>query len=335
MELSLNSMKNIESSYLQPNQTPLNQTTTEQVTDATPIMKIQQPSTIKTIPLEPTLDEKPVVAVDVSSIRLGETETGELCAIRGAIVWKEKNRYKYQRIGPFPFHITEQNKKEIHKLFRNHRIGISEDTRTPNIANMQARIGNMLERWLQLGISCSAYGTIILWDGSMTAGMVDSPVDEVARLLETARNRLSTVLAFSKNTNLRFSGHKLTDYAKKAVPPCLLQINGFPSPSGPVRLLGNVYVAKLTRGVCSFRLDIDKKVPREQGIGAVQSLLGSDLLVQSYPETLRLAHIFSTFTATEVIGIQRFIAHQYGLKIVTRPNVRRMLFGPFGKGAKG
>lgn len=169
----------------------------------------------------------------------------------------------------------------------------------------------------------------------MTAGMVDSPVDEMARLLETARNRLSTVLAFSKNTNLRFSGHKLTDYAKKAVPPCLLQINGFPLSSGPVRLLGNVYVAKLTRGVCSFRLDIDKKVPREQGIGAVQSLLGSDLLVQSYPETLRLAHIFSTFTATEVIGIQRFIAHQYGLKIVTRPNVRRMLFGPFGKGADG
>ncbi|MCK4884502.1 hypothetical protein KAS24_00385 [Candidatus Bathyarchaeota archaeon] len=330
MELSLSSMKNIESSYLQPNQT-----TTEHIADATPIMKIQQPSTIKTIPLEPTLDEKPVVAVDVSSIRLGETETGELCAIRGAIVWKEKNRYKYQRIGPFPFHITEQNKKEIHKLFRNHHFKISEATRTPNIANMQARIGNLLERWLQLGISCSAYGTIILWDGSMTAGMVDSPVDEMARLLETARNRLSTVLAFSKNTNLRFSGHKLTDYTKKAVPPCLLQINDFPSSSGPVHLLGNVYVAKLTRGVCSFRLDIDKKVPREQGIGAVQSLLGSDLLVQSYPETLRLAHIFSTFTATEVIGIQRFIAHQYGLKIVTRPNVRRMLFGPFGKGAEG
>ena len=169
----------------------------------------------------------------------------------------------------------------------------------------------------------------------MTAGMVDSPVDETARLLETARNRLSTVLAFSKNTTLRFSGHKLTDYAKKAVPPCLLQINGFPSSSGPDRLLGNVYVAKLTRGVCSFRLDIDKKVPCEQGIGAVQSLLGSDLLVQSYPETLRLAHIYSTFTAIEVIGIQRFIAQQYGLRIVTRPNVRRMLFGLFGKGAEG
>ena len=332
MELSLSSMKNIESSYLQASQTTLNQPATEHIADATPIMKIQQTSTIKTIPLEPAQDEKPVVAVDVSSIRIGETETGELCAIRAAIVWKEKNRYKYQRIGPFPFHITEQNKKEIHKLFRNSHFEFSD---TPNMVNIQTRMGNLLERWLQLGISCSTYGAIILWDGSMTAGTVDSPAEEMSRLLEVARNRLSTVLAFSKNTNLRFSGHKLTDYAEKAVPPCLLQLNDFPASSGPVLLLGDIYVAKLTRGVCSFRLDIDKKVPQEHGIEAVQSLLGSDLLVQSYPETLRLAHIYSTFTATEVIGIQRFIAQQYGLKIVTRPNVRRMLFGPFGKGAEG
>ena len=298
-------------------------------------MKIQQPSTIKTIPLEQSSDEKPVVGVDVSSIRIGETETGILCAIRGAIVWKEKKRYKYQRIGPFPFHITEQNKNEIYKLFRNHHFEISEDPRAPSIINIQARIGNLLERWLQLGISCSTYDAIILWDGSMTAGMADSPVEEMSRLLDIARNRLSIVLAFSKNTTLRFSGHKLTDYAEKSEPPCLLQINGFPLSSGPMLLLGDVYVAKLTPGVCSFRLDIDRKVPQEQGIEAVQSLLGSDLLVQSYPETLRLAHIFSTFTATEVIGIQRFIARQYGLRIVTRPNVRRLLFGPFGKGAEG
>jgi hypothetical protein len=332
MELSLNSMKNIKSSYLQPTETPLNQPATEHIENATTILGIQHPSTIKTIPLKHSLDEKPGVAVDVSSIRIGETATGVLCAIRGAIVWKEKNRYRYQRIGPFPFHITEQNKKEIYKLFRNHSFEISE---APSITNIQARIGNLLERWLQLGISCSAYDTIILWDGSMTAGMADSPVDAMSRLLEIARNRLSIVLAFSKNTTLRFSGYKLTDYAEKVEPPCLLQINDFPLCSGPVLLLGDVYVAKLTPGVCSFRLDIDRKVPRERGIDAVQSLLGSDLLVQSYPETLRLAHIFSTFTATEVIGIQRFIAHQYGLKIVTRPNVRRLLFGPFGKGAEG
>jgi len=64
----------------------------------------------------------------------------------------------------------------------------------------------------------------------------------------------------------------------------------------------------------------------------VSKLFGSDLVEQGYPETLRLAHILSTFTANEVIGIQRFISKNYGLRIVSQPNLRRSLFGPFGTG---
>jgi len=312
-----------------------NQPATENFEDATPVLGTHGSFTIESIPLKPLLGDTPVAAVDISSIRIGETETGMLCAIRGAIVWKEKGRYKYLRLGPFPFHITEENKKEIYNLFRHHYFEASEDASAPSLINMQTRMGNLLERWLQLGISCSAHDSIILWDGSLTAGTADSPVKVISQLLEIARNRLNTVLAFSKTTNLRLLGHRLTDLAEKSKPPCLLQISGFPLPSGPVFSLGNVYVAKLTPGICSFRLDIDKKVPRERVIEAVQKLLGSDFLIQSYPETLRLAHIFSTFTATEVIGIQRCIAQQYGLKIIARPNVRRLLFGPFGKDFEG
>ena len=325
----------MEGKYIQPNEMTFNQHATENLEDATPALGTHDSFTIQSIPLKPLLENTPVAAVDVSSIKIGETETGMLCAIRGAIVWKEKSQYKYLRLGPFPFHITEENKKEIYNLFRHYYFEVSEDASAPSLINMQTRMGNLLERWLQLGISCSAQDSIILWDGSLTAGTVDSPVSIVSQLLEIARNRLNTVLAFSKTTNLRLSGHRLTDLAEKSEPPCLLQINGFPVSSGPVFSLGNVYVAKLTHGICSFRLDIDKKVPREREIEAVQKLLGSDLLIQSYPETLRLAHIFSTFTATEVIGIQRFIAQQYGLKTIARPNVRRLLFGPFGKGSEG
>jgi len=328
-------MRNMESEYFQPNTAIFNQPKIENFKDATPILGTHGSFTVESIPLKPLLDDTPVAAVDISSIKIGETETGILCAVRGAIVWKEKSQYKYLRLGPFPFHITEENKKEIYNLFRHYYFEASEDISAPSLINMQIRIGNLLERWLQLGISCSAYNSIILWDGSLTAGTTDSPVNVVSQLLEIARNRLNTVLAFSKTTNLRLLGHRLTDLAEKSEPPCLLGINGFPVPSGPVFSLGNVYVAKLTHGICSFRLDIDKKVPRERGIEAVQKLLGSDLLIQSYPETLRLAHIFSTFTATEVIGIQRFIAQQYGLKIISKPNVRRLLFGPFGKGSEG
>jgi len=112
-------------------------------------------------------------------------------------------------------------------------------------------------------------------------------------------------------------------------------MEGYPQHVGPLRLMGNVYVAKLSKSSYAFRLDADKQLSHAQTVEAVQKLLGNDLILQSYPETLRLAHIFSTFTATEVLGIQRCVAKEGGVKIVTRPNVRRMLFGRFGKGPEG
>jgi hypothetical protein len=102
--------------------------------------------------------------------------------------------------------------------------------------------------------------------------------------------------------------------------------------SNAIRLLGKIFVAKLSEGNCAFRLDIDHKIPEEKAVEAVQRLIGNDLVTQSYPETLRLAHIYSTFTANEVIALQRFLTQTHHLKIVARPNLRRLLFGPFGKG---
>jgi hypothetical protein len=102
-----------------------------------------------------------------------------------------------------------------------------------------------------------------------------------------------------------------------------------------MHFLGDIYIAKLATRGCSFRLDIDRRISHEERVEAAQRLLGNDVLHQGYPETLRLAHILSTFTATEVISIQRYVAQEWGLKIVERPNVRRLLFGPFGKGPEG
>jgi len=185
-------------------------------------------------------------------------------------------------------------------------------------------------------VATQSQNTLILWDGSLTAGTNDSPTHIVLQLLDTARNRLNTVLAFSKMTRLRLSGHRITDLIEKCTPPCLLEMDGYPiAPSNAIHFLGNIYVAKLTKGNCSFRLDTDRKLPREQAVEATQRLIANDFLAESYPETLRLAHIYSTFTANEVIGIQRFLAQTHGIKTVTRPNIRRLLFGPFGKGPEG
>jgi len=130
-------------------------------------------------------------------------------------------------------------------------------------------------------------------------------------------------------------GQRITDLGAEQPPPWLLKIENYPVFAGSMHLLGNVYVAKLTAGSCSFRLDVDRELPYEHVIDATQRLLGNEVLSQSYPEALRLAHIFSTFTANEVLGLQRCVVKESNLKIVERPNIRRLLFDRFGKGPEG
>lgn len=332
IELSLRSMEDIEGQSLQPYEPISNPPLSKKSEDRPINFRTQDSFAIKSIPITPLFEDTPVVAIDVSSMNIGETETGLLCAIRGAVVWKIKGQYNYLRIGPFPFHLTERNKNEIYNLFRRDYLGIEEKAVAPNLIVMQTRMGNLLEHWLQMNISFSSHESLILLDGSLTAGTADNSVRVMARLLKIARNQLNTILAFSKSTHLRFFGHKLTDLAQESQHPCLLQVRGFSLRSSSLLSLGSIYVAKLTPGICSFRVDIDKDIPPELGIKAVRKLVGNEVLLHGYPETLRLAHILSIFTANEVIAIQRFLVQQCKIKIIARPNMRRLLFGPFGKG---
>lgn len=289
----------------------------------------------KLLKLESNPTKTPIAAIDVSSIKLGETETGILLAVRGAIVWKQADRYRYLRLGPFPFHITERNKNDICSLHRHFPTDRTTEYTTPNVVHMQTRLNTAFERWIQTAINKTMHNSLILWDSTLTAGTPETPLRVMEHLLKEARSRQNAILAFSKITRLLLYGHRITELVHSHPPPCLLKIENHPVYSGTLHLLGDMYVAKLTGGNCAFRLDIDRELSQTQTIEAVQKLLGNDLILQSYPETLRLAHIFSTFTANEVLGIQRYIAKEGNLKVVLRPNVRRLLFGRFGKGPEG
>ena len=326
IELSIHSLKHVQNHTFQ-----LNQQTIQQV-DSLETQALQLK--LRPIPLKPRHQETIVAAVDTSSMKIGETATGTLIAVRGANVWKQNKNYRYIRLGPFIFHITEENKKEVYNTRQKAYFNISHEHNnqsSPNLQQMPTRIANLLERWLQTMLSKTISNGIILFDGSLTSGTADAPTKLMKEILETARKRGNIVLAFSKMTNLRFDGHLITDIMFEHKPPYILETTGL-KPKPPIVLFGDIYVARLTKGNYAFRLDIDKEAHFGQRIEAVEKLLGNDLLSQSYPETLRLAHILCTFTANEVIAMQHFIAHKYGLKIIKRPDMHRLLFGPFGKG---
>ncbi len=332
LEASLKTMNDVKEKAFQPFSTELIESMAQKPqTNNSPDLEGKTLSTLLT-PLTPIQDKTQVVGIDVSSIKIGETETGILCAVRGAVVWNLSHRYKRLRIGPFPFHITEENKRE---LFSNLNSGFSSE---PSFLHMPlsetiGRLCSMVERWIQASISHSTNDSIILWDGSLTAGFPGSALNDVSYVLKAARNQHNSVLAFSKVTSIRFLGWRITDLVAKREGPCLFEVEDLPlSMTQSSNRLGRIYVAKLAVNGSAFRLDVDRALTREDGVKSVRKLLGSELMYQGYPECLRLAHIYSTFTANDVIGIQSFLTHNYGLRIMPRCSMRKALFGPYGTG---
>jgi hypothetical protein len=327
IELSIHSLKHVQNQPFQLNQQTFQQNSQEEQIQ-TDRIELQH------IPLKRRIEETVVAAVDTSSIKIGETNKGILIAVRGASVWKKKRNYRYLRLGPFIFHITEENKKAVYNTLQmtyfNSSHGKNRQS-SPSLFQMPTRIANLLERWLQNTLSKTVSKGLILFDGSLTSGIADTSSQCMKEILNNTRRKNNVVLAFSKMTTLRFNGYLVTDVLLGYRPPYLFELSGL-KPKPPIVLLGDVYVARLTNGNCAFRLDIDKEVPVEQRVESIEKLLGNDLFSQSYPETLRLAHIFCTFTANEVIAMQHFIIRKYNLKIINRPDMHRLLFGPFGKG---
>jgi len=326
IELSIRSMKDLRGEILHPYELDFPETALSEQTKERTTPLNGKAFTTQLTPLRPTSDDTPIVAIDVSSIRIGETETGILCAIRGAVVWARRKLYRYFRLGPFPFHINEVNKDEAISLLRQYHFSVSGYS---SPIDVPTKLCDLVEKWIQMSICCSSNRSVILWDGSLTAGTNSNPLDVVSHLLKTARQRSNSVLAFSKMSKIGFLGRRIAELFSKYPPPWLFEVQETPF-SPTLHLLGSVYMARFRNNGYSFRLDIDRIIPVDQRIDAVQRLLGNDLVFQSYPETLRLAHIYSTFTASEVIGIQRYIAQKFGLRVLTQRNVRKMLFGPFG-----
>ncbi len=62
---------------------------------------------------------------------------------------------------------------------------------------------------------------------------------------------------------------------------------------------------------------------------AVRRLVGNEFFDHGYPETLRLAHILSSFTSNEILGMRRYIFQNFGIEVKDEFDVRKILFGPF------
>ena len=327
IELSINSLRQVQNNFFASNQ----QTVQEDVFDETISCKFQLKR--QALPLFPKHQEITVSAIDTSTIKIGETKTGIVIAIRGVTVTKQKHNCHYNRIGPFIFHITEENKNAVYHNLEKDCFNVQHRERKqtgPTLLQMPTRLANLLERWLQTNLVAKNFQGLVLFDGSLTGGTSETPAQRMEEILSIARKNHNIVLSFSKATSLRSNGYLITDLLPDTNPPYLLETTGLRL-KPPMVLFGDVYVARLSKSNMAFRLDIDKKIPFQNQMLAVERLIGNDTFEQSYPETLRIAHILCTFTATEVLAMKRFVAGKHGVQIINRPDMHRLLFGPFGR----
>lgn len=322
-EQSIHSLKHVQRTSMQLSQQKQQQNPTE------PFLQLRPTP----ITLKQNHQETIVAAIDTSTIKIGETTTGIIVAVRGATTWKQNGAYKYTRLGPFIFHITEANKKQLYNALEQAYFSTSYGCLhqgAPSIMQIPTRIASLLERWLQTMLAKTVKNGILLFDGSLTCGTPETPPQRLREILLHARKNQTMVLAFSKATTLRANGLLITEQLPNNYdPPYLLETTGVHSKL-PMMILGDVYVARLNKANLAFRLDIDREIPFEQRINAIQKLLGNDLYAQSYPETLRLSHILCTFTANEVLAIKHFVTRKHGIQIVNRPDMHKILFGSYG-----
>ena len=327
LEQSLQSLRQVQN---QPSQLNLSTQQLDQINPS--LQRLQLKPT--PITLKSNHQETTIAAIDTSTIKIGETITGIIVAVRGAITWRQNHSYNYTRLGPFIFHITEDNKTQIYNTLEKAYFTLNLTNihqRAPNLIQMPIRLASLLEHWMQSMVAKTIKQGVLLFDGSLTAGTIDTPAQRLKEILSHARRNQNIVMAFSKATTLRANGILITEQRPNHTTPYLLETSGLLS-RPPQILLGDVYVARLNKANLAFRLDIDREINFLERISALQKVLGNDVYAQSYPETLRLAHILCTFTANEVLAIKHFITSKHGIQTVNRPDMHKLLFGAFGSG---
>ncbi|MEM2110737.1 MAG: hypothetical protein QXX08_02540 [Candidatus Bathyarchaeia archaeon] len=271
-----------------------------------------------------------IFAVDTSSIVLGECGKGLVFAVRGIIVhwnpWNQKSIVvqKFEA----PCFVSNENKKHLYNSLRKKLLGLSEVEHAPDLLKMVDRVRNIHERYLQMQAAEKYPDSILLFDGSLTGGTIDTPVNVLRNILQSASASNSDVVAFSKKTRLVTKwGERILDLlANEPTSPIIMPVKNIVETSGTHEFLGEVYMARLGRVPVSFRLDVYSQRNHGQ---VLADLLHSVYLENGYPKPLIEAHVFCYFNPFDALTYQGLLAKN-GLVLRHEFDVRRILFGVYG-----
>jgi len=279
--------------------------------------------------VHPIIPEYPVdaqvIAIDSTSITLGELPDGLVGAIRASIITKPigKTTHSLERYGPYLVPVTNQNKDSIYRATYRAVHGKETKIHAPDCAKTLDRMRNLLERHIQLEVSKNYRNSLILIDGSLIGGTIADPKSAIEKIIAQSLSNRNSIIAISKTTGLTLqqTQRNILSLLDGVYGPCYIEGIKDHITQDRQRYLGYIYAAKLTPLGEPFRIDIPEKTPisHPEIFTQVTGLAGD----YGYPEELRLAHMTCVLSSIEVLELQSaaIVLHGLTMKEELRPKI--------------
>ena len=193
---------------------------------------------------------------------------------------------------------------------------------------MVDRVRNLYEKYAQLELASRVKDSILLFDGSLTGDTIDTPADVLSRILEAANSNGSDVVSISKSTKLvTTSGTRILELLDPSFQtPIVIPITDLLKMKQHYRVLGDVFVGRLSDAPLSFRIDAKSDRKAKDVFG---DLLASVQLESGYPVPLIQAHVNCYYNAYDSFAVRVYLARM-NVPMKEEINIRGILFGMYG-----
>lgn len=273
---------------------------------------------------------RPVYAVDSSSIVLGQASDGALFSIRVVVIGWDQTANKRTIVRRFevPGYVSHQNKDEVYQQLRSRLWGLEDGVKAPDPFKMVDRIRNLYEKYAQHELATRAKNSILLFDGSLTGDTIDTPADVLSGILTAANSNGSDIVSISKKTKLvTTSGTRILELLDQSFqPPIVIPITDLLKMKEHYRVLGDVFVGRLSDAPLAFRIDVKSDRKAKDVFG---DLLASVQLESGYPVPLIQAHVNCYYNAYDALAVRVYLARM-NVPMKEELNIRGILFGMYG-----
>ncbi len=281
-----------------------------------------QTSDLKAKHFTPSSNQITVVGIDSSCTHIAETDDGSIYAGRAAAVFSQHGKLSsYVRLGPLIYYIDEFN--AAHLSFE--ASGSSRFSKLFLLDRSLAQrvVRERLERAVALELAKMLSHSMILIDGCLKSSKFEERETSLRRVLEAADQNGNFVVGLSKTTRVGLL-NRLSQvlYASEDL-PAYLDVDEFVSPFLS-RVEGHILLARFSEEGHPYRVDISSQDNVEDSLSLLRS---SDTFYHGYPETLRLAHHLSVFTAAQIGSVKSYLVKDAGVIEVPSEDFRHASLG--------